>query len=257
MPSACSRSGRARSRRPCRAKAAPASSQASASPRGRDPPAQAPAAACRISASSSIRPRQRSAAPVIPGPSDITRGQREPDKIGPDGRVIQRESQPGARVPRAGHGGERLSKLAAGLLDERARPRGPGREVAGAPAGEIPGGGAGGLLGAAEVVAVKAYQGQDAVRSSYNRLDLVRQLEACLELGDRLIPLPADEALEGKEPLVEEQGPADADLLADPHPGAERGPGLLGPAELDEDVSQGCADRIAVSEPARALVGQA
>jgi hypothetical protein len=135
--------------------------------------------------------------------------------------------------------------------------RGPGRAVAGAPAGEIPGGG-GGLLGAAEVVAVKADQGQDAVREHVviGRADLVRQLEACLKLGDRVIPLPGDEALEGKEHLVDGQGPADAALLADPHPDAERGPGLLGPVELDEDVSPGCADRIAVSEPARALVGQ-
>src|SRR6266487_4293244 len=83
---------------------------------------------------------------------------------------------------------------------------------------------------AAQVVAVKADQGQHAVREHavVGRADLVRQLEACLELGDRVIPLPGDEALEGKEHLVDEQGPADADLLADPHAGAERGPGLLG-----------------------------
>jgi hypothetical protein len=67
------------------------------------------------------------AADALLAPAGITRGQREPDKIGSEGRVFN--GVPGARirVPDAGHDGECLPGLAADLQYERPRPLGLGR----------------------------------------------------------------------------------------------------------------------------------
>ena len=79
-------------------------------------------------------------------------------------RVFQQRARQRAHLShRCGQDRERLAGLAVGLDDEGPRPRSPARAIAGRPAGQIPVGGAGSFPGQAEVVAVEADQGQQAV----------------------------------------------------------------------------------------------
>ena len=135
----------------------------------------------------------------------------------------------------------------------------PGYAGEGPPASQVPVGGSGGLLCPAEVIAMEADQGEHGVgvRTAIDLTGLFGQVEARLDLGDGVIPLPRDEAREGEVHLVGRQGETDTELLAGPHPGTERGPGLVEPVQLDEDASLRHPDREAVSLQVQALIGQA
>src|SRR5262245_11473419 len=82
---------------------------------------------------------------------------------------------------------------------------------------------------------------------------LARQRGARLDLGDRVIPVPRGEALQHAGALIVPQSPADAEFLADPYAGFDRGPGLIEPVKRHEDETAGDVDR---SYPAWALAGQ-
>ena len=124
--------------------------------------------------------------------------------------------------------------------------------MAGAPADQVPVGGGGSLPGAAEVVAMEADPGKQAVGvpEAVDLADLLGEFEAGFELGEGVIPLPGQEAPVGEVQLMGGQSPANAQFLADPQAGAKRGPGLLRPVKLDEDAPTGYADREAMSQAA-------
>lgn len=82
------------------------------------------------------------------------------------------------------------------------------------------------------------------------------QLEGLLELGQGVVPLAGQEALHAQDGLVEGEPPADAELLADPPAGLERGPGVLEPVQVHEDAAPGQVERVAVPRPLGAVVGQ-
>ena len=85
---------------------------------------------------------------------------------------------------------------------------------------------------------------------------LAPQPGACLDLGNRIIPVPCVEALERANGVIAGKRPADAEFLADPPAGFDRGPGLIQPVKRYENESAGNVDRKAVSQPTRALVSQ-
>ena len=72
--------------------------------------------------------------------------------------------------------------------------------------------------GAAEVIAVEADQRYHAVRHGHVEgfADLAGQLQARLELGQRVVPFPGDETFHAQEHPETRQRPADPELLADP-----------------------------------------
>jgi hypothetical protein len=86
--------------------------------------------------------------------------------------------------------------------------------------------------------------------------DLLGQLQGRLVLGHGVVPRSRGEALDGEEDLVAREGPADAELLAEPAAGHQGRPGVLQPVQLEEDVAPGHVQRVAVPLPAGALVGE-
>jgi len=82
------------------------------------------------------------------------------------------------------------------------------------------------------------------------------QLDARLNLDDGLVPLPSHEVLHDAGYVVAALMPAEAEFLADPAACLERGPGVGQAVQLDQDVTAGDVDRIAVSVPVRAAVGR-
>ena len=114
-------------------------------------------------------------------------------------------------------------------------------------------------LGAAELVAVQADQGQYAAPDGEREVQacLVAQLHTRLDLGDRVVPFPNGEPFDGVHHLIPRQVPAEAELIADPPVSFERGPGLLEHVQVDKDESACRVQRIAVCLPAGASVRQA
>src|SRR5690349_16316203 len=59
------------------------------------------------------------------------------------------------------------------------------------------------------------------------------------DLDDRIVPVPRAEPLHSASHLIVSKAPSGAEFLADPHAGFDRGPGLIEPVELREDVAAG------------------
>jgi hypothetical protein len=86
---------------------------------------------------------------------------------------------------------------------------------------------------------VQPDQGQHATAEEEVVVDLagrVRQSGVRLDLGDRIIPVPGEEALQRATHVIVGNGPAGAEFLANPHAGFEGGPGLIEPVERYKDV---------------------
>ena len=114
------------------------------------------------------------------------------------------------------------------------------------------------LPGPPDVVAVQADQRQHAAAEQEPEAlaGPGGQFDARLDLGHRLVPLPGHEVLHDAGHVVAALMPAEAEFLADPAAGLERGPRVGQAVQLDQDVAAGDVDRIAVPLPVRAEVGR-
>jgi hypothetical protein len=113
--------------------------------------------------------------------------------------------------------------------------------------------------GSVQVITVEADQGHHGVGQVHAVVflaELPGQFQARLQLGQGVIPLAGDEALEPEHYPEAGQRPAFAAFLADPPARVESGPGFLEPVELDQDVPAGSLHGILAPAPGQAVLGQ-